>query len=78
LQRLYSAPVVFLDDVGKCRLTERGEAELFGLVENRTANGKPIIATTNFVGDSLANTMRGETGQPLVRRLREFCDCIAF
>jgi len=78
LRSLYSAPVVFLDDLGKCRLTERGEAELFGLIETRTANGKPIIATTNFVGGTLANAMRPETGIPLARRLREFCECIAF
>ncbi len=77
-RKIYTAPIVFLDDVGKCRLTERGEAELFGLVETRTANGKPIIATTNLVGDTLANAMRQDTGTPLARRLREFCECIAF
>jgi len=78
VRRIYNAAIVFLDDVGKCRLTERGEAELFGLVETRTAQDRPIIATTNFVGNTLAATMHPETGAALVRRLREFCECIAF
>ncbi|HVM62254.1 MAG TPA: helicase-related protein [Verrucomicrobiae bacterium] len=78
VRRIHNAPVVFLDDLGKCRLTERGEAELFGLVEARAAQGRPIIATTTFVGDTLAATMHPETGAALVRRLRDFCECIAF
>lgn len=71
-------PVVFLDDLGKCRLTERGEAELFGLVERRTANGLPIIATTNLTGGALEAQSSANRGAPLVRRLREFCRVVIF
>jgi DNA replication protein DnaC len=78
LKRVYGAKVVFFDDFGKCRLTERGESELFGIIEERMAAQLPIIATTNFVGDSLANRMRPDVGSAMVRRLRECCQCIAF
>ena len=40
-RKIYTAPIVFLDDVGKCRLTERGEAELFGLVEHAPPTANP-------------------------------------
>jgi len=78
LKRMNGATVLFLDDLGKCRLTERGEAELFGIIENRMANLRPIIATTNFVGATLAGGLRPDIGTALVRRLRESCEAIAF
>ena len=78
LDEVNNAALVFLDDLGKCRLTERGEAELFGIVESRMANMRPIIATTNFVGTTLAGGLRPDIGSALVRRLRECCDAIAF
>ena len=78
LDRVNGTQVVFLDDLGKCRLTERGEAELFGIIEYRMAHCRPIIATTNFVGATLACGLRPDVGSALVRRLRESCEAIAF
>ena len=78
IARLCQVDVVFMDDLGKCRLTERGEAELFGLIEQRTANLKPILATTNFIGESLSEKLTDDRGLPLVRRLREFCQAVSF
>ncbi len=77
-RKLARVSVLFFDDMGKMRLTERGEAELFGLVEVRTANRLPLIVTCNHVGDTLAASLQPDTGGPLVRRLREFCECVAF
>lgn len=68
--------VVFFDDLGKFKLTERVEAELFGLIEIRMAHKRPIIATTNMTGDALKDKMTGDRGEPLVRRLRECCEII--
>ena len=65
-----------LDDLGKAKLTERAEAELFGLVEHRIANLKPLIVTTNFVGDKLSDKLSEDRATPLVRRLREFNECV--
>jgi DNA replication protein DnaC len=75
---LVKADVLFLDDLGKDRFTDRVESALFGLVEGRMSNLRPIIVTTNFFGDALASKMTGDRGQPLVRRLRESCQDVAF
>lgn len=75
---LVKADVVFLDDLGKDRLTDRVESALFGLVEGRMSNLRPIIVTTNFIGDALAAKMTGDRGQPFVRRLRESCQDVVF
>ena len=68
--------VVFFDDLGKFKLTERVEAELFGLIEIRMAHKRPIIATTNLTGDALKGKMTSDRGEPLVRRLRECCEIV--
>ena len=43
LQECYNANVWFLDDLGKQRMTERGEMELYAVLEHRTANTLPKI-----------------------------------
>ena len=70
--------VVFLDDVGKNPFTERVEAELFALVERRTANLLPIIATLNMTGEQLQAKTSQDRGAAMVRRLREFSKVILF
>ena len=70
--------VVFFDDLGKFKMTERVEAELFGLIEMRIANLLPVIVTTNLSGEDLKSKMTSDRGEPLVRRLREFCEVVLF
>lgn len=70
--------LVFFDDLGKLKLTERAETELFGVIERRCANKLPILATTNDTGDTLSDRMTENRGPALVRRLREFCEVIQF
>lgn len=78
LENLSAIDLVFMDDLGKLKLTERAEVELFGLIERRCANRLPMIVTTNDTGDSLASRMTDNRGPALIRRLREFCDPIQF
>lgn len=78
LHTLSRKSLLFFDDLGKLKLTERAEAELFGLIERRAANELPIIATTNDTGDTLAARMTDNRGPAMIRRLREFCEVIAF
>jgi len=78
LEKIINVPIVLFDDFGKARLTERGEAEVFGIVEVRMAHCRPMILTTNFVGETLAACFRDDVGRALVRRLRDCCECIAF
>ena len=76
--KVCAAPLLFFDDFGKIKLTERAEAELFGIVERRTANLLPIILTTNDDDATLVARMSDNRGIPLVQRLREFCEQIKF
>lgn len=78
LEELGKKDLVFFDDLGKLKLTERAETELFGLIERRCAAELPIIATTNDTGDSLAARMTENRGPAMIRRLREFCQIIQF
>lgn len=78
IERLMRVEVLFLDDFGKERFTERGESEMFTLIEGRTAECRPILATMNFGGEALASKLTEDRGEPLVRRLREFCEAIEF
>ncbi len=71
------ADVLLLDDVAKVKLSERVEEALFLIVEERTAHRRPIIATTNDDGASLAARLGDDRAEPLIRRLREFCQTIA-
>ena len=78
LEKLAALDLIFFDDLGKLKMTERAEAELFGLIERRTANMLPIIATTNDTGETLAARMTEQRGPAFVRRLRDFNDVIQF
>lgn len=78
LERIWEAKVVFFDDLGKLKLTERAETELFGVIDHRTSHNLPIITTTNDTGDTIADRMSDNRGPALVRRLREFCQVITF
>ena len=74
---LVEADIVFIDDLGKSKLTERVEASLFELIERRTRDLKPIIFTTNFTtGNELLATMSTDRGPAIVSRIREFCDSV--
>ena len=78
LELMATIDLLFMDDLGKLKLTERAETELFGLIERRCANRKPMIVTTNDTGDTLASRMTDNRGPALIRRLREFCQPIQF
>ena len=78
LDHIAGVDLLFFDDLGKLKLTERAETELFGLIERRCAARLPIIATTNDTGDSLAARMTDNRGPAMIRRLREFCRILKY
>ena len=77
IDSLAKSDVLFFDDLGKMKLTETVESELFGLFDARFSAMKPVIVTTNFVGVKLNERMTDDRGEPFIRRLREFCESIA-
>lgn len=74
--------ILFIDDLFKAKFTEAQEQGICTVFERRTAYLKPIIATTNTTGEMLLARMteqgRAERGEPLIRRMREFCQIIQF
>ncbi len=79
IQSLIQAEIFMLDDLGKFKWTERVEADLFDIIDGRTANDKPILVTTQYVGETLAKRfLDPETASATIRRLREYCECIDF
>lgn len=78
LMEVAACPLVFFDDLGKLKLTDRVESELFGVIDYRCSHKLPIIATTENTGASLAGRMTEERRHGLVRRLREFCEVVPF
>lgn len=76
--RLANCDVLVMDDLGKHPWTPATEATWFDLVDERTREHRPIIVTTNDTGDSLAERMAPERAEPLIRRLRDFCDPMVF
>jgi len=77
-RRLVKVDVLFIDDLGKFRLTDRVESELFGLVEERMAFRRPIFTTMNSGSAQLERMLSPDRGPALVRRLRESCEAIEF
>jgi len=78
IESLINVDVLSLDDLDKAKFTERTEAELFHVVDARTAHGRPILASLNSGGDDLADLMSDHRGIPIVRRLRDYCQPIQF
>jgi DNA replication protein DnaC len=76
--RLATADVLFIDDLGKGSWTQNTEAQFFDLIDQRTREGRPILATTNDSGDSLAARLSEDRGEPLIRRLRDYCTSYVF
>ncbi len=78
-ERLTAASVLFLDDLGKGRITQRVGEGLFAVVDRRAQRHKPTFITTNFVGETFKLRLEDqETAEPLVRRLKEFFIPVAF
>jgi DNA replication protein DnaC len=68
---------VFLDDLGKCKLTARVSEALFGMVDKRLQRNKQCVFTLNFTGDALKQRFDDqELGTALYNRLIETCEVI--
>jgi DNA replication protein DnaC len=64
--------LLIIDDLGKEKTSENTNTLLYQIVNRLYEDEKPIIITTNFVGDSLAEKL-GERGEAIVSRVTEMC-----
>lgn len=76
LESLIKCDILFIDDLGKEKLTERTATELFGVIEGRVKQLRPIFATTNLSGAALKASLSPDRGEPLHRRLVDFCELV--
>jgi DNA replication protein DnaC len=75
---LIAVDILLLDDVFKNKLTDSFEGVIFTLVDQRIQNQRPTILTSNDTGQTLTTRMTLDRGEPLLRRLREYCVTIHF
>ena len=68
--------ILFLDDIGKEKYTERVESEFYDLIETRTSNLRPTLWTTNASASQLSAMMSADRGEPVLRRLKEFTEIV--
>jgi len=73
LDRLINTTILCIDDLGKERLTPRMETDLFAIIDERTANQRATIITTNYNGTGLSDRFNNtETGVAIVRRIKDY------
>lgn len=72
INRVSRAPLVLFDDLGKAKLTDNLQANLFEVIERRTSNRRPTIVTTNDDGAALAARMTPSRSEPFINRIRDF------
>lgn len=75
LERFIEAPFLVLDDFGKEKLTERLACDLFAIIDERTADRRPTVITTNLTGDLLEakfSSVEPTLAEAMVARIREF------
>ena len=69
----------FVTEQEALAFTERFETFVFGALNERFEDGKPVLLTTNFTGETLATRfVDPEKAVPLMERLREFCLPVCF
>jgi len=76
-ERAFSVEILIIDDLGNDQLTQAKEVRLLKLIRSRCNWHKPIIITTQFVGDSLMKRFtETATARAIIRRLRDFCESV--
>lgn len=78
LRRLEMSPILFIDDLGKGKLTDRSEEALYRIVESRKSHKRRTFFSANCIGSQLEARLSPDRGAPIVRRLREMAHAIAF
>lgn len=74
LARTKTVKCLLIDDLGKGRLTDRAESELYDILEHRTSHELPTIWTSNSNAQGLRSMFSQDRSDALIRRLgKEFC-----
>jgi len=77
IKRAYDAKLLLIDDIGKARMTDRGEMELYAILEHRANQMLPVIWTANAKSEELLTMFSRDRGEPTMRRLKDFSTIVA-
>jgi len=77
MKSFHAAALLLIDDLGKCKMTERCEVDFFDLLEHRTSHQLPTLWTANARGDQLLALLSADRGEPILRRLAEFSHVVS-
>jgi len=74
---MVNMPFLFIDDLGKEKMTARIACDLFAVIDERTINHRPTIITTNFTSSTLFQRFEDqELGSALIGRFKDFFDIV--
>jgi DNA replication protein DnaC len=77
LDSIIDTPMLFMDDLGKEKLTPRLASDIFAIIDERSVNHRPCLITTNFNSTGLTERFQDpEMGTALVRRLKDYYDIV--
>lgn len=76
VEKLIQCDVLAFDDMDKMNLSREGEKVFFAILDGRMCNGRPVLLTHNSTAAILE--YRFHFGEPMVRRIRDFCQSIHF
>lgn len=82
IKDLCNVKVLFIDDLGKCVMTERVVSELFYLLEERMSHDRPIVATMQLGSQEFVAKIATRAGkdmaEAIINRLQSNCDIVKF
>jgi len=80
VNHLIRVPILAIDDLGQEKLTARVEESWYAIIRGRCEHRKPILATTMYSDDRLAQRFshNPEQGIAIVRRLKEYTEVIPY
>jgi primosomal protein DnaI len=78
-ERVCDAPILFIDDMFKGKMTDAQSHAAHGVLERRSAYRRPTFCTSNVDGDNLSSrVIEPTTAESILRRITEFCDVVEF
>jgi len=79
LDGVCDAPILFIDDLFKGKMTDAQAHAAHGVLERRSSNHKPTLCTSNADGSNISGrVMESTTAESILRRIAEFCEVIEF
>jgi DNA replication protein DnaC len=77
IQSLIDVPFLFIDDLGKEKMTARIATDLFAIIDERTIHHRTTVITTNFTSGSLIERFDDkELGLALIGRFKDYFDLV--